>query len=226
MAKELTEKRAKEWGDVDESLVFMLDQKIPKDHKILEIGCNLGSLSHGLYTHGYTNLVATDLLPDRIEEGKKRYPEIKDSLQVAAGERLPFPDNSFDVVCSFDLVEHIPETDAHFAEVRRVLKPGGKYIFQTPNKITNIPWSIIKDRHLTKWREYHCALHTYGALKRRIKKNGFSISKFEKRDLLTEFKLQKIKAKLGIVGVWIITLTNHLPLPFTPNFWVVISPDN
>lgn len=49
------------------------------------------------------------------------------------GFQLPFKDNSYDVVCSNYVNEHLENPQQTVAEVYRVLKPGGKYIFRTPN---------------------------------------------------------------------------------------------
>ncbi|MBL4701678.1 MAG: class I SAM-dependent methyltransferase [Phycisphaeraceae bacterium] len=47
---------------------------------------------------------------------------------------LPFEDQSFDLLTANMVVEHIDDPDALFSQVKRVLKPGGNFIFHTPNK--------------------------------------------------------------------------------------------
>ena len=79
----------------------------------------------------------------------------------------------FDIVLSFDVLEHIPDVDAHLSEARRVLKSNGFYLFQTPNKLTNVPFEIIKNRSLTKHKEHHCSLQTFWSLKRLLAAHGF-----------------------------------------------------
>jgi SAM-dependent methyltransferase len=49
------------------------------------------------------------------------------------GEKLPFPDNSFDVVASYQVLEHVHDPARVVAEVARVLKRGGLFHFSTPN---------------------------------------------------------------------------------------------
>ena len=49
------------------------------------------------------------------------------------GERLPFEADSFDVVVSVWVLEHLTDPLGVFIEVRRVLRPGGHFIFLTPN---------------------------------------------------------------------------------------------
>ena len=86
---------------------------------------------------------------------------------------MPLKDLFSDIVLSFYVLEHIPDADAHLSEVRRVLKLGGFYLFQTPNKLTNVPFEIIKNGSLTKHKEHHCSLQTFGSLKRLLVAHGF-----------------------------------------------------
>jgi ubiquinone/menaquinone biosynthesis C-methylase UbiE len=51
----------------------------------------------------------------------------------ASVEHLPFVDKTFDTVSANMVVEHLQDPGASFREIRRVLKPGGKFIFHTPN---------------------------------------------------------------------------------------------
>ena len=72
--------------------------------------------------------------------------ECDDDLMIQASNAtgLPFADDSFDIVLSFDVFEHILENDRHLHEVRRVLRSGGSYSLQTPNKWTNIPFEMLR----------------------------------------------------------------------------------
>lgn len=54
---------------------------------------------------------------------------------------LPYEDSSFDMLLSFDVIEHLPDPDALLHEMRRVLKPGGVMVISTPNR--NRPYGVI-----------------------------------------------------------------------------------
>jgi len=55
-----------------------------------------------------------------LRSRRAAYPQL--SIELGSGDAIPFGDSSFDVVLSFDVLEHIRDSDRHVAEVRRVLK--------------------------------------------------------------------------------------------------------
>jgi ubiquinone/menaquinone biosynthesis C-methylase UbiE len=55
-------------------------------------------------------------------------------------DTLPFPDAHFDVVTCSWVLEHVHEPGRVFGEVSRVLKPGGRFLFITPNKSNYVVW--------------------------------------------------------------------------------------
>lgn len=167
-----------------------------KNHKILEIGCGAGSMTAYLHSLGY-DIKGIDPSEDLLDYAKKKHPQCK--FLRMNGEKLSFKDNSFDVVLSFDVFEHITNSNKHLREVKRVLKKEGYYLLQTPNKLTNIPYSIIKDRSFTKWKEYHCSLQTEKSLKKLFVENGFSI-KFVDMPVFNEFIKHKLKFPLNLIN--------------------------
>jgi len=62
-----------------------------------------------------------------------------DEGRVGTGEALPYENESFDVVIADNVVEHLRDPVVVFSEVARVLKPGGMFMFKTPNKFHYMP---------------------------------------------------------------------------------------
>jgi SAM-dependent methyltransferase len=106
---------------------------LPRDGRILDLGCGAGRTTFGLSQEGYTNLVGADLCPTMIRQAQAQAPHLR--FRVADACRLPFPAKSFDgCFFSFNGLMTIPRRSRRIAalrEIRRVLKPGGRLVFTT-----------------------------------------------------------------------------------------------
>jgi SAM-dependent methyltransferase len=71
---------------------------------------------------------------------------LEENLHHASPDRLPFPDESFDLVVLIDVHEHLDRVDALNDEIRRVLVPGGQAIVTTPSGDTRLPLARLKRR--------------------------------------------------------------------------------
>jgi len=105
-----------------------------KDKTVLDTGCGCGYGSYYLAEEGAKKVVGVDISEEAIEYSKEHYKDEKLEFKVMDCTNLSFPDNSFDVVVSFELIEHIPEYKRHLSEVQRVLRKEGVFIISTPNK--------------------------------------------------------------------------------------------
>ena len=208
-------------GNFDANIQFLEETGLlKKDLRILEIGCGAGRLTNYLIRKGF-DAIGFDISETLINEGHSRYPDTMIFI-ASGGEDMPLKDSFFGIVLSFDVLEHIPDVDAHLSEVRRVLKSGGFYLFQTPNKLTNVPFEIIKNRSLTKHNAYHCSLQTFWSLKRLLVAHGFEFG-FVKVPVMNEFMERKIKNVFGRAGGHLLRLVNpdQLPVPMRTNFYVL-----
>jgi SAM-dependent methyltransferase len=208
-----------EFGNLDANLRFLDDSGLLQPGaRILEIGSGRGTLLHRLIARGL-DIVGVETSPVRIEESRILYGELP--IQQTSGATLPFPDEHFDLVLSFDVFEHIPDTARHLAQVRRVLKPGGSYLLQTPNKWTNAIFETIRWRSFTRWKADHCSLHTYWQLRSRLTGLGFEVT-FVDVKVVTAFFREKVRRYLGRAGLLSLAIANpdRLPLPLRTNFYV------
>ena len=95
--------------------------------RILDVGAGNGSkAAQVLRASGGAEVYAVDPNEKRVASMKRDFPSIKGS--VAGAESLPFPDSHFDKVYSTMAVHHFNDLDKGFAEIVRVLKPGGSFI--------------------------------------------------------------------------------------------------
>lgn len=104
--------------------------------KILEIACGTGRVTKHLASKIQgASITATDLNADMITVARKRVGQETIEWKVADAQDLPFPNDSFDiVVCQFGFM-FVPDKLKAFAEVFRVLKESGHFIFNTWDKI-------------------------------------------------------------------------------------------
>jgi SAM-dependent methyltransferase len=207
-----------EFGNAEANLRFLEGASLAAGARVLEIGTGRGALLRHLLGLGCIAR-GVERSTERIAESR----EIHGDLPVTrvTGITLPFADASFDVVLSFDVFEHIKDSNGHLNEVNRVLAPGGRYLLQTPNKWTNTIFETLRWRSFTSWRPDHCALHTYGQLRRRLERHGFDV-RFHDVPVVTDFFRRKIAHYLGAPGLLALRFGNpdRLPMRFRTNFYV------
>src|ERR687890_500680 len=102
--------------------------------RALEIGAGTGYFSLNLLRAGVVEqAVATDISQGMLDALTASAAELGLADRVQAvrteAERLPFPDDSFDLVFGHAVLHHLPDLDASFREFRRVLRPGGVVAF-------------------------------------------------------------------------------------------------
>ena len=99
----------------------------PGPLRVLDAGCGTGITLQHLEEFGTT--IGVDNEPVAINFCRIRQAE---RLACAPLERLPFADDSFDVVTCLDVIEHIEHDDAAVAEMARVIRPGGLIVLTVP----------------------------------------------------------------------------------------------
>jgi len=99
--------------------------------KVLEVGCGTGLILERLseFAREATGL---DLSPGMLEVARAR------GLDVAEGSAtaIPFPDDSFDCVCSFKVLPHVEDLGRAMAEICRVTRPGGHMVLEFYNPLS------------------------------------------------------------------------------------------
>jgi len=122
--------------------------------RVLDLASGTGDVAFALADLGRpAEVVATDFVPEMLAVAEKkaaeRPPAVPVSFSVADAQELPFADESFDVVTVAFGVRNFPRRERNFAEVLRVLKPGGRYIILEFSRPTFAPWRGV----------YHAYLH-------------------------------------------------------------------
>ena len=101
------------------------------DADVLDAGCGVGYGSAFLAASA-RRVVGIDLDPDAIAYARERYARPNVEFRVGDLVALDLPDASFDIVCSFETLEHVADVDAYLGEIARVLRPEGVFMVSTP----------------------------------------------------------------------------------------------
>ncbi len=98
--------------------------------KILDVGCGTGTVLFNLQNKGFVNLYGIDVSRMFIKEAQRK--KLK-NLKSFSGKKFPYKNESFNVVGSFNVLEHTQNPNFFISEQIRLLKPGGKLIIACPN---------------------------------------------------------------------------------------------
>lgn len=102
--------------------------------RVLDIACGAGYGSALLARHA-AHVTAVDIAPEPIAHARTVYAAVPNlAFEIGDCAALPLPDNAFDLVVSFETIEHIAAQDAFLDEIRRVLRPEGLLVLSCPNR--------------------------------------------------------------------------------------------
>jgi len=134
------------WREGQERRLRLMRQYVSLEGAcILDVGCGLG-----LYIRRFRDFSddvhGVDIDSAKVREVSATLPNIKQAL----AEQLPYPDETFDVLLSHEVLEHVSDDRAAVREAHRVLRPGGRLIVFVPNRL--YPF----ETHGIYWRgKYH-----------------------------------------------------------------------
>lgn len=133
----------------------------------MDSGCGSGRYSQALSSYGASEVVGVDFSPENIQNAiavNSRYIKRKSvSFELADIRKLPFPDDSFDVVFSNGVVHHLPEPSEGVKELLRVLRPGGWGFFKVMPNPGGLHWDLIELARLVLWDTPFEVVHEYFA---------------------------------------------------------------
>jgi ubiquinone/menaquinone biosynthesis C-methylase UbiE len=118
-------------------LLRLVDFNGYRGKRVLEVGCGAGT-DLVRFARGGAIVTGVDLSSSGIALARKNFEQqgLSADLREADGERLPFEDDSFDLVYAHGVIQYTPDTERIVEECRRVLKPGGQAVFQAYNRVS------------------------------------------------------------------------------------------
>ncbi len=119
------------WYEHWHRYVFALPLAQGKD--VLDLACGEGYGSH-LLAGAARSVVGVDYEMQAVQHARSRYR--KENLRYQQGDAtaLEFADDGFDLVVSFETIEHLQGQEAMLDEIRRVLRPGGQLLISSPDR--------------------------------------------------------------------------------------------
>ncbi len=128
---------------------------LDRGSRVLDLAAGTGDVSLAIARQAApAEILVTDFTPEMLEVAERKIAQYEGptsmSVHLADAQDLPFDDASFDVVTVAFGVRNFPERDRNFAEVLRVLKPGGRYVVLEFSRPTFAPWRAA----------YHAYLYT------------------------------------------------------------------
>lgn len=155
------------WGEHAARYAFALP--FVGNRSVLDIACGTG-YGLGILQGTARRVTGVDIDITGASEAKKEC-AINSSVLLADGLRLPFREESFDTVTSFETLEHLHDRSGFLAELRRVLRTGGHLVLSTPNANYTAPVNG------TPANPFHVFEYNPGELERELSKH-FRVCRF------------------------------------------------
>ncbi|NET36072.1 MAG: class I SAM-dependent methyltransferase [Cyanothece sp. SIO1E1] len=164
-----------------------------KGKTVLEIGCGRGGFAFWLsknYGSAYDKFVAADFSGEAVSMAQNHAKQ--NSIQNVQFEtqdiqQTTFPDQHFDIIISFETIEHVPNPRKAIRELHRILKPNGTLLLTTPNYLGFFGLYRIYLR-LTgrRWKEAGQPINQFVTIPKTnywLRSSGFEVKYFDSEDI-------------------------------------------
>lgn len=190
---------------------YRFAEQFTRGKRVLDYGCGSGYGSAQI-ARTAAHVTAVDVADDAVAYARAQFPaENLEFRAIDPTQRLPFADASFDTVLSFQVFEHVVDTDHYLSEIRRVLAPNGQLVLVTPDRSTRL---LPGQR---PWNRWHVREYASGELA------GLISRQFERVDVLG------MSGNPEMIGIelrrcnrikW---MTLPFTLPIVPDSWRVAA---
>ena len=161
--------------------------------RVLDIACGSGYGSKMLADRA-EEVWGGDISEEAIKIAKEKYSGENVHFRLMDASELPFDNNYFDLAVSFETIEHLKDSEKFVAEIKRVLKPGGRLILSTPDKRVTKKLGVENKFHVKEFGKKELA---------DILKNDFKLEFFGQRPVKKVSKLlliYKIYKKIKLLN--------------------------
>lgn len=172
----------------------VINQMCPGKGRLLEIGSFAGVFLDRIRSSGW-QVLGLDPDPGAAAYARQTY-----GLEVV-NKILPdakFPDAAFDAVVMLHVIEHVPDPSSCLAEVRRILKPGGAFVLETP-RFDSLMFKLLgrRERSLSNCNG-HIYFFTIPALVKMLQDDGFKVERVDK--VGRTLTLDRLLSNVGVMS--------------------------
>ena len=164
------------------------------DDAVLDVGSGFGRHVYECARRG-ARVVALDHAADDVIETRNTLAAMVEADEIAAdrltgvlrgdARSLPFPDDTFDVVITSEVLEHIQDDVAAITEMVRVLKPGGRFAATVPAQFPEtINWKLSDDYHAPKAAGGHVRIYSRTELAAKLRAAGLMVDGYHRAHAL------------------------------------------
>lgn len=176
-----------------ERLFQYVEEISKKDVRILDWGCGNGWFSYYLLQRGFVNVTSYGYGWDSIDPARRLIPSLNyvngESNPLSNPSELPFKNDSFDLIFSIGVLEHVHETGGDqvmsMMEINRILEDGGRFFcYHLPNRFTWI--EFLKGMFVADKSKHflHTKKFDKGDIKTLTLNSGFQVSRMKKYNFL------------------------------------------
>ena len=161
---------------------------------VLDVGAGFGRHVYECARRG-AHVVALDYAADEVVQTRDTLAAMVEAGEITADKligvlrgdacRLPFPDATFDVVITSEVLEHIQDDVSALGEMVRVLKPGGRFAATVPAWMPEVVnWKLSDEYHAPKAAGGHVRIYTRTELRAKMRTAGLEVDGYHRAHAL------------------------------------------
>ncbi len=132
---------------------YFFAREFVQGQRVLDLGCGTGYGSYYLSQKGAQFVLATDIDAEAIQYARLHYKAPNLAYFQSNGSHLPLSQQTFNIIVSFEVIEHLQAVEAYLTEISRVMTDNGWLIGSTPNKLI-YSMGANESHNPFHWREY------------------------------------------------------------------------
>jgi len=181
---------------------------ISENSFVLEVGCGEGYGTNLLSQHS-GKIIGLDVDKDTIAHSSGKYGAENCLFRTYDGVKIPYEDNTFDTVVSFQVIEHIQDDINYVSEIYRVLKRNGIFILTTPNRTNRLKPGQ------KPWNRFHIREYYPEELEKILNNKFYDVKMWGIRgnEEVQRIEMERLKQHISIISLDPLNIRKLIPKP-------------